>query len=92
MQVVTQAHLSDDLPRFRKAIQDRQGNISRAAKDLGVSKVHAMNLVKRHGLNDWARALRVQNGCSPTGKPKAIRPVVPSRESPATERAPATAL
>lgn len=53
------------------------GNITRAAEKLGISKPWIMLLLRRHGLNDYARELRLQNGQPFTGRPlKTIRPTI----------------
>ncbi len=55
--------------KLQRAIVSERGNLTRAAALLDVSKQHVMNLVRRLGLNEWARAVRVRNGFPPTGNP-----------------------
>jgi hypothetical protein len=64
--------LSSDLPRLRAALEAAYGNISRAAQALGITKPWAMALVRRNGLNEWARALREKNGQGSTGYPRGL--------------------
>jgi len=64
--------LSSDLPRLRAALEAAQGNISRAAKALEITKPYAMELVRRHKLNEWACELRERNGQGATGYPKGM--------------------
>jgi len=64
--------LSADLPRLRTALEEAHGNISRAAQALGITKPWAMELVRRNGLNEWARALREKNGQGSTGYPRGL--------------------
>lgn len=61
--------LSNDTNRLKGAIIKTEGNLTRAATALKVSKQHIMALVRRHGLNDWARDLRVAHGHPPAGNP-----------------------
>jgi len=68
--------LSDDPERLRAAIAEAGGNISRAAKALGITKPYAMSLVKKFELNDFARGLRENNGLPSTGRPRIHRPAV----------------
>lgn len=61
--------LSDDPERLREVIWHMRGNLTRAATRLDVSKQHVMNLIRKWGLNDWAKRVRVLNGNPPTGNP-----------------------
>ena len=61
--------LSADTKTLKKSILENQGNLTRAAAFLEVSKQHVMNLVKRFGLTEWARQIRIENGHPPTGNP-----------------------
>jgi len=63
-------HLSRDITRLRAAIKLAAGNLTRAAKTLGVSKPYCMELVRRAGLNDWARGIRQENHQPATGHPR----------------------
>jgi transcriptional regulator of acetoin/glycerol metabolism len=57
---VGQAALQEHLER-------EEGNITRAAKTLGLHRSRAMVLVKRFGLSEFARKLRVASGFSKSG-------------------------
>lgn len=51
---------------FRAAVEEAQGNLTRAARLLGISKVHAMRLAQKFVMRELARELR---GFS-TGRPR----------------------
>lgn len=60
--------------RLRQALQYTNGNITRAAEFLCVSKPYVMGLVKKFSLNDWARGLREASGVPRTGRPPRKKP------------------
>ena len=45
-----------------EALEREAGNITRAAKALGISHATATRMVKRHGLGEFAARLREANG------------------------------
>jgi DNA-binding NtrC family response regulator len=55
---------------LKAALDQTQGNITRAASVLQISKVHAMRMVKVYGFGDYARELRVSKGGCSTGRPR----------------------
>jgi len=61
--------LSKDIQRLKNAILMNEGNLTRSAALLEVSKQHVMSLVKRHGLNEWARDVRLAHGHPHRGTP-----------------------
>lgn len=65
------APLCDDTDRLRAAIQLARGNITHAARTLGVTKPYCFELVRQAGLNEWARKLREDHGQPNTGHPRA---------------------
>lgn len=55
---------------WREALDESDGNITRAGEALGVGKGRAMNLTAEFGLNEYARELRYAAGyTSHTGRP-----------------------
>jgi hypothetical protein len=61
--------ISKDIERLKGAITLMEGNLTQAARVLGISKQHVMALTRRYQLNEWARKLRVSNGHPPHGNP-----------------------
>lgn len=55
--------------KLQQAIVAERGNLTRAATFLDVSKQCVMVAVRRLGLNEWARAVRIRHGFPPTGNP-----------------------
>jgi hypothetical protein len=58
--------------KLKRAIVETEGNLTRAAYLLDVSKAHVMALARRWGLNDWARDIRIKYGHPPAGRPRII--------------------
>jgi DNA-binding NtrC family response regulator len=54
---------------LRGAISSTDGNVTRAAKHLGVSLMQVHRLLDKHGLRSFARDLRVKRQGSATGRP-----------------------
>lgn len=61
--------LTEDKSRIKAALLLERGNITRAAKRLGVSKTHGMNLMKLFSLGAWALRIRKKHGLPSTGRP-----------------------
>lgn len=68
--------LCDSPRRLRAALRRERGNLTRTARLLGVSKPYLVELVTEQGLNEFARALRQENGQPSTGRPPKTRPVL----------------
>ena len=66
--------ISRDPDYLIAAVFEAQGNLTHASEMLEVSKQHIMSLARRHGLNDWAREVRISNGHPPVGNPQRSRP------------------
>ena len=62
-------HVIDDKTRVMNALRDAQGNLTRAARLLGVSKQYFISVVKRLELTTWASELRIRYGAPLTGRP-----------------------
>lgn len=50
------------LETFREALEKSSGNVTRAAAALELSRVHAMRLLKKYGLVEFAAQLRLKAG------------------------------
>ena len=54
---------------WREKLEAAAGNITRAGAEMGFAKSYAMRLTKIHGLNEYARELRVQATGRDKGRP-----------------------
>ena len=52
------------------AIADAQGNLTRAAEALQISKRHLFRLARRHGLGEMAAQMRIDAGQRARGRPR----------------------
>ncbi len=59
----------DKAERWKALLEKHNGNISRAAKELGVSSPRGMKMTKDLALNKYAAELRVKNGGLAIGRP-----------------------
>lgn len=50
------------LSALQDALSKSHGNISQAAKTVGISRSHAMRLVKKYELTEFAAKLRLKHG------------------------------
>lgn len=58
----SQTHDEVQLASWREALEAQHGNISRAADVIGVSRSHAMRLMKKYALTEFAAKLREEFG------------------------------
>lgn len=56
-----------------QALDQAHGSITRAAKAIGISRVHGARLTKAYGLTDYARELRRASGLPLVGRPRKAR-------------------
>ena len=56
--------------RWEEILQDNDGNLTRAATEMGFCKQRAHALTKRFGLLDLARQLRADNDQPAVGRPR----------------------
>lgn len=65
---------------MRQALTDTGGNVTRAAKALGIVRTYATKLVKLWGLREFAEGLRLAAGNQSTGRPKVDAPPPPTKK------------
>lgn len=60
----TKTHDEVQLETWRAALEAQHGNISRAANEVGIARSHAMRLMKKYALTEFAARLREASGAS----------------------------